>query len=151
VKRLIEIIVGLFMLAGLAALLVLAFQISGLTTGNGKSYYTITANFNNVGSLKVRSPVRIAGVRVGEVSAIDLNKQTFQAKVTMHVDDRQNKLPTDSSASIFTEGLLGANYVSLNPGFDNTYLKNGSIITNTHPALILENLVGQLLFKLKKK
>ncbi len=148
-ERSIEIIVGLFMLAGILALLVLALKVSGLGAYASSSGYTVTANFDNVGDLKVRAPVTISGVKVGEVTGITLNTTTFKAAVMIRLYPDQNKIPTDSSASIFTQGLLGSNYVNLSPGFDETYLTNGSVIDNTHPALILENLIGQLLFSLK--
>lgn len=150
-ERLTETIVGLFVLAGILALLVLAFKVSGLSTAMGNSGYSVTARFDNIGSLKVRAPVSIAGVRIGEVTNIKLDKDSFRAIVTMHITHDQNTLPVDTSASIFTQGLLGSNYISLVPGYENNYLKNGDRIENTRPALILENLIGQLLFSINKK
>jgi len=144
----IELTVGLFMLAGLFALLILAFKVSGLTFYSRHKSYTITAEFNNIGSLKVRSPVSIGGVKIGEVTNIDLNPKTYKAIVTMRINDSEDQIPTDSSAQILTAGLLGSNYISLSPGFDNTYLKNNSQITTTHSALILEDLIGQLVYKI---
>ncbi len=148
-ERSVEIIVGLFMLAGILALLVLALKVSGLSNYTSTSGYVVTASFDNVGDLKVRAPVTVSGVKVGEVTAIGLDTTTFKAVVTMRLNPDQTKLPTDSSASIFTQGLLGSNYINLNPGFDQSYLTNGSVIDNTHPALILENLIGQFLFNMK--
>lgn len=148
-ERSIEIIVGLFMLAGILALLALALKVSGLSNIVSTNGYTVTAAFDNVGDLKVRAPVTMSGVKVGEVTGIGLDTTTFKAVVTMRLDSDQNKIPTDSSASIFTQGLLGSNYVNLNPGFDETFLKQGSVISDTHPALILENLIGQFLFSIK--
>lgn len=148
--RVIETFVGLFMLAGMVALLILALKVSGLSTAlNGDGYY-VTAIFDNAGSLKVRAPVSIAGVKVGEVTKISLDNASFRAAVTMRINRDEAKLPTDTSASIFTQGLLGANYISLIPGYDQTFLKNGSQIENTHPALILEDLIGQFLFSINK-
>lgn len=146
----IETLVGLFMLAGMLALLVLALKVSGLSTSLSPSGYSIVADFDNVGGLKVRAPVTIAGVRVGEVTNIRLDKNTFRANVIMRINRDQSTLPKDSSASIFTQGLLGANYISLTPGYDAAYLKNGDHLANTHPALILEDLIGQLLFNINK-
>jgi phospholipid/cholesterol/gamma-HCH transport system substrate-binding protein len=146
-----EICVGLFMLAGILALLVLALKVSGLSTTLHREGYTITAHFDNVGDLKVRAPVTMAGVHVGQVTNIKIDKNTYKAIVTMQIDANQNKIPQDSAASIFTQGLLGANYISLSPGYENKYLVNGARIENTHPALILEDLIGQLLFSLKDK
>ncbi len=150
-ERIIETIVGLFILAGILALLVLAFKVSGLSTAMNSGGYFVTARFDNIGSLKVRAPVSIAGVRVGEVTNIKLDKNSFRAVVTIQINRDQNTLPIDTSASIFTQGLLGANYISLVPGYEDTYLKNGDKIENTRPALILENLIGQLLFNINKK
>lgn len=147
--RIIEIWVGLFMLVSIIALLILALKVSGLSNTVGSNGYTITAEFDNVGGLKVRSPVTLAGVRIGQVSGIKLDSTRFKAVVTMQIDSSQQQLPADSSASILTQGLLGANYISLRPGFDQTFLKNGSNIQDTHPALILEDLIGQLIFSLK--
>lgn len=150
-ERLIETIVGLFILAGVLALLVLALKVSGLSTAMNSGGYFVSAKFDNIGSLKVRAPVSIAGVKVGEVTSIKLDKNSFRAVVTIQINRDQNTLPIDTSAGIFTQGLLGANYISLVPGYENAYLKNGDKIENTHPALILENLIGQLLFNINKK
>ena len=146
--RAIETIVGLFMLAGILSLVMLAFQVSGLANIVGKNGYTVTADFDNIGDLRIRAPVSIGGVRVGEVTGIQLDPKTFKAVVIMHIDPNQNAIPTDSTASIFTEGLLGSNYISLSPGFADTNLKNGDKIQTTYSALILENLIGQLMYKI---
>jgi phospholipid/cholesterol/gamma-HCH transport system substrate-binding protein len=148
-EKTIEMLVGLFMLAGILALVILALKVSGLSQTVSTGGYVITANFDNVGDLKVRAPVTISGVRVGEVTGIKLDTTTFKAIVNLRINPNQDKIPTDTSASIYTQGLLGSNYVNLSPGYDQTYLKNGDEIDNTHPALILENLIGQLLFSLK--
>ena len=137
------------MLVSIITLLILALKVSGLSNTVGNNGYTITAEFDNIGGLKVRSPVTLAGVRVGQVSGIKLDSAQFKAVVTMQIDPNQRQLPADTSASILTQGLLGANYISLRPGFDQTFLKNGSVIQDTHPALILEDLIGQLVFSLK--
>lgn len=150
-EKTIELYVGIFMLAGILALLVLALKVSGLSNTIGLNGYEVTASFDNIGSLKVRAPVTMAGVRVGQVTHISLDDETFKAVVTMRIDKSKNTIPADSSASIFTEGLLGSNYISLTPGFDSTYLKEGTEIESTHPALILENLIGQFLFSVNKK
>lgn len=137
------------MLVSMVALLILALKVSGLSNTIGSNGYTITAEFDNIGGLKVRSPVTLAGVRIGQVSAIKLDSTRFKAIVTMQIDSSQRQLPVDTSASILTQGLLGANYISLRPGFDQTFLKTGSAIQDTHPALIIEDLIGQLVFSLK--
>lgn len=150
--RVSETLVGFFMLAGIIALLILAFKVSGLsTTLNSSSGYFISAGFDNIGSLKVRAPVTIAGVKVGEVTNIRLDDKTFRAIVTMRINANQKMLPDDSSATIYTQGLLGANYISLSPGYEQTYLKNGDKLASTHPALILEDLIGQFLFSINKE
>ena len=148
-ERIIEIWVGLFMLFGILALLTLAFKVSGLSSAIGDDGYNLTAAFDNVGGLKVRSPVSLAGVHIGEVSAIKLDNVQFKAIVTLKIDPKYQQLPIDTSASILTQGLLGANYINLTPGFAHTVLKNGGIVQDTHPALILEDLIGQLIFSLK--
>lgn len=146
----IEFIVGLFVTIAILALAFLALRVSGLVYDTGGAGYNVSAAFDNIGDLKIRAPVSIAGVRVGRVTTIKLDPQSFQAIVTMHFMHSQSMIPTDSSASIFTEGLLGSNYVSLSPGVENTYLHEGSEIMSTHSALILENLIGQFLFNVKK-
>lgn len=148
-ERIIEILVGFFMLFGILALLVLAFKVSGLTSAVDANGYNITAVFDNVGGLKIRSPVSLAGVHIGEVSAIKLDNVQYKALVTMKIDSKYKKLPVDTSASILTQGLLGANYISLTPGFAHTFLNNNGTVQDTHPALILEDLIGQLVFSLK--
>ncbi|MFZ0219098.1 MAG: outer membrane lipid asymmetry maintenance protein MlaD [Candidatus Aquirickettsiella sp.] len=148
-ERIIEIWVGFFMLLGIFALLVLAIKVSGLSSAIGEDGYRIKAAFDNVGGLKIRSPVSLAGVHIGEVSAIKLDNEQFKAIVTMKIDPKYKRLPIDTSASILTQGLLGANYISLTPGFEQKFLNNNGIVQDTHPALILEDLIGQLIFSLK--
>jgi len=145
--RNIEIMVGAFLLAGILALLVLAFQVSGLTNIVGNNGYQISAAFDNVGDLRVRAPVSVGGVRIGEVTGIQLDHKSFKAIVSMQINPNQDSIPNDSSASILTQGLLGSNYISLTPGFSDTNLKNGDKIPTTHSAIILENLIGQLMYK----
>ena len=136
-QRYIETLVGFFMLLGIFALLVLALKVSGLSASlTGRDGYQIRAAFDNIGDLKVRAPVTIGGVRIGQVQSIDLNSTTFKADVTMSIDAGQNNIPDDSTASIFTAGLLGANYISLTPGFDTTVLHNGSVLDQTHSAIV---------------
>jgi phospholipid/cholesterol/gamma-HCH transport system substrate-binding protein len=148
-KRSVEIVVGLFMLFGMGCLLVLALKVSGLSNYVLGKTYTVVARFDNVGELKPRARVSIAGVKVGQVDSIQLDQNSFKAVVIMQMEAHANKIPSDSSASIMTEGLLGSNFVSLSPGYADTALKQGDTIDNTHPALILENLLGQFLFNVK--
>jgi phospholipid/cholesterol/gamma-HCH transport system substrate-binding protein len=154
----LELTVGIFFLLAIASLFVLAMKVSGLTSLTSPKSYHVYADFSNVGGLKVRAPVTIAGVRVGEVSNINLLPDSFSAKVTLLIDENQNKIPLlDTSARILTEGLLGSNYISIVPGFDSEegddkphYLREGDSIEKTQEAIILENLIGQLLFNINK-
>ncbi len=147
-EKTVEIAVGLLIIVGVVALLMLAIKVSGLSPHLKKPGYHVTASFETIGNLKRRSAVTIAGVKVGEVSNIKLDPKTYMADVTMAINPDINDIPTDTSASILTAGLLGANYISLTPGFDDTYLTNNSTIEQTNPALILENLIGQLVYSL---
>lgn len=147
IKKL-ELLVGLFMIAGLLALLVLALKVSGLSV-NDQEGYKIFAEFDNIGDLKVRAPVVISGVTIGRVQSIELDPKSFRAEVTMQIKSNINQLPKDTAASIFTQGILGANYISLTPGFDTENLKSNDRIQTTHSALILENLIGQLIYSVK--
>ncbi|MEM9243006.1 MAG: outer membrane lipid asymmetry maintenance protein MlaD [Pseudomonadota bacterium] len=145
----IEFIVGIFVIVAFICLAFMAFKVSGLALKSGSGFYKVEASFTNVGSLKVRAPVSMSGVKIGSVTHIDLNPKTFQAMVTMEIDNKFNEIPQDSSANIYTEGLLGSNYIAILPGGSLKNLKNGSVIYNTSPALVLENLIGQLIFSLK--
>ena len=141
--RLTEIWVGIFIAAGLAALFVLAMKVSNLSTYNQDGGYEITARFEDVSGLKVRSPVTMAGVRLGRVTKIGFDKNTFEAIVTMRIESNYNTLPKDSSASIYTAGLLGEKYVSLAPGGDEQSLHQGDRIKLTQDSMVLEKLIGQ--------
>lgn len=145
-RKMLETWVGLFVAAGLIALAVLAFRVGNLTLADVSNGYTIKARFDNIGGLKVKSAVTMAGVRVGRVSAIGFDEDRYQAVVTMDIDGRYNRLPTDTSASILTSGLLGEQYVGLEPGGAEEYLKNGDTIRLTQSAVVLEKLIGQFLF-----
>ena len=149
-SKTIEIMVGLFILAGIIALVLLAFKVSGVDHLVSKQYYVVTANFDNIGGLKTNAPVSMAGVTIGQVEEINLDSQTLQATVTMVIDQKYKDIPADSSAGILTQGLLGSNYIGLTPGFDSDHvLKPGSEIVTTHSAVILETLIGQFLFNMK--
>jgi len=149
-QRTIEIGVGLFLLTAFAALLILAFRVSGLTSFFDTKTYQVTAAFDDIGQLKIRSAVKIDGVNVGEVSSIHLDTTTFKAIVTMNINQKMNQIPDDSSAAILTAGLLGDNYIALTPMYSQTFLENGSEITDTHSAMILEKLIGQFIFNINK-
>jgi phospholipid/cholesterol/gamma-HCH transport system substrate-binding protein len=146
-QRTLESFVGLFLLASIAALMLLAFKVSGLTSFFKGAGYDVTAQFDDIGGLKVRAPVKIGGVLIGEVSAISLDPSTFRAVVTMHIENRFDHIPNDSSVGILTAGLLGDNYLAITPMYSTDFLKNGSIIEDTHSAMILEKLIGQLIYK----
>ena len=148
-KRTVDFFVGLFVLIALLALVVLAFRVSGLVHVGTDDTYQVSADFDNIGGLQARAAVRIAGVDIGTVKSIDLDEKTFQAHVVLSIKNKFKHIPDDSTANIYTQGLLGANYVNIVPGFNNTMLKNGSVISNTQSAMILENLIGQLLFSMK--
>ena len=148
-QRVIDLMVGIFLVTAMLGLLFLAFRVSDLSMENKAQFYTVTAEFDNIGGLKVRAPVAISGVRIGEVTAINLDKNNYRAKVTLRINRQYDNLPIDSSANIFTQGILGSNYISLVPGFDEQNLQNGSRIETTHSALVLENLIGQLVYSLK--
>ena len=141
-----ELMVGMFIAAGLAALFVLAMQVSNLSSFAPKHSYNITARFESIGGLKVRSPVTAGGVRVGRVAGIDYDLQRFEAIVTLEIDSKYSNFPEDSSASIYTSGLLGEQYVALEPGGAEEVLGDGSEVTLTQSALVLEKMVGKFLF-----
>lgn len=142
----LEIWVGMFVAAGLAALFMLAMQVSNLTVVGDDQGYTIKARFENVSGLKVRSPVTMAGVRIGRVTAIDFDPQTFQAVVSMRIGAGYDQLPLDTSAAVLTSGLVGEKYVGLEPGGDMDVLKDGGEITLTQSTLVLEQMIGKFLF-----
>jgi phospholipid/cholesterol/gamma-HCH transport system substrate-binding protein len=145
-RKTLELWVGLFVAAGLLAIAMLAFKVGNLATADVLNAYTVKARFDNVGGLKVKSPVTMAGVRVGRVSGISFDNGKYQAVVTMAIDGRYQKIPADSSASILTSGLLGEQYVSIEPGGDERYLKDGDELMITQSALVLEKMIGQFLF-----
>lgn len=147
-QRWVESLAGLFVLLALFAFFILAFKVSGLTSLFPEKTYQVTAIFEDIGGLKLRSPVKIGGVQVGEVANIALDKQTFQAIVTLKIKSAYQDIPDDSSASILTAGLLGDNYIALTPMYSNSFLKEGSKINMTHSAMVLEKLIGQFIYKL---
>lgn len=141
-----ELMVGMFIAAGAAALFVLAMRVSNLSSLNTGESYHVTARFENIGGLKVRSAVTVGGVRVGRVSGIDYDSERFQAVVKLEIESRYDRFPDDTAASIYTAGLLGEQYVSLEPGGSEEVLHDGSEIELTQSALVLEKLVSKFLF-----
>ncbi|MBZ8138566.1 outer membrane lipid asymmetry maintenance protein MlaD [Rubrivivax gelatinosus] len=144
-KKGIETLVGLFVLLGMFAFVFLALKAANLGSfsSNGATY-TLTARFDNIGGLKARAPVRSAGVVVGRVKAISLDPKTYQGVVQMDVDQRF-LFPKDSAAKILTSGLLGDQYVGLEPGGDDQNLASGDTVAQTQSAVVLENLIGQFM------
>jgi phospholipid/cholesterol/gamma-HCH transport system substrate-binding protein len=144
-NRTLEVGTGLFVLLGFAALGFLTTQLpsSGLKLSSARSGYHVVAKFDNIGDLKTGSPVSMAGVRIGEVEKIQFDPQDYKAAVTMRIDPQFNQIPDDSDASIQTQGLLGGKYIGISPGGSDTFLKDGSTITFTQSAIVLESLVNK--------
>jgi len=145
-SRTVEVLVGLFVLLFLAAMFVLAMRVSNLTSLSGGASYTLVAKFENIGGLKPRAPVSASGVRIGQVESIEYDAETYQANVTLSIDEDFTEFPLDTSASIYTAGLLGEQYIGLDPGAEEDYLVDGDELTYTQSALVLERLIGQVLF-----
>jgi phospholipid/cholesterol/gamma-HCH transport system substrate-binding protein len=144
-KKGIETLVGLFVLLGLAGLVFLSLKAANLASFGNRDTYVVSARFDNIGGLKARSPVRSAGVTVGRVTSISLDPKSFQGLVTMELD-RSVAFPRDSSAKILTSGLLGDQYVGIEPGAEEKNLAAGDVIRQTQSAVVLENLISQFLF-----
>lgn len=141
----LEFAVGAFLLLALASLLVLAFASTNRQFGSGGDTYPLTARFSTLGQLRLQAPVRIGGVAVGRVAKIDLDPKRFDAVVTLDID-RRYQLPADTSAGIFTSGLLGESYIGLQPGGDPENLQSGEEIAYTQPAVDLIQLAGKYMF-----
>ncbi len=150
-SRFSEISVGLFLLAGILALAYLALRVGNTGTFAAGETYVVTARFENIGGLAVKAPVTLAGVRIGRVTDIEVDRELFSAVVQMDIESSYDNLPLDTSASILTAGLLGAQYVGLDPGGDIEFLKQGDQIDLTQSAVVLEHLIGQFLFSQSKE
>ncbi len=146
-SRTVEIGVGIFVALGMAALFMLAMKVSNLAAYRGEPGYEVTARFEDVSGLKVRSPVTMAGVRIGRVKAIEFDDEALQAVVTLEIAQRHNRLPRDTSASIYTAGLLGEKYIGLEAGGEEESLRPGDQIRLTQDSMVLEKLLGQFIAK----
>jgi len=143
--RAIEIGTGLFVLFGIASLLFMVTQITAERVGVQRVGYVLTAEFENIGGLKVGAPVSMAGVTLGRVIKIEFNSKDYRALVEMRIDPQFDKIPNDSDAAIFTQGLLGNQYIGMTAGGSETFYKDGDRIELTQSALVLENLISKFL------
>ena len=141
----LDLWVGIFVVAGIAALVVLALKVGNLSTYNGGESYQLEAYFSNIGGLKPQASIKSAGVLVGRVTAISLDTERYEAKVTMSIDQRY-QFPVDTFANILTSGLLGEQYLGLVPGGDEQLLKAGDVVKQTQSAVVLEDLIGKFLY-----
>jgi phospholipid/cholesterol/gamma-HCH transport system substrate-binding protein len=142
----LDLWVGLFICAGIGALLILAMKVGNMgSVGVGSDSYTLYANFDNIGGLKPRAPVKSAGVVVGRVSKIGFDNERFNARVQLSID-KEFKFPKDTTASILTSGLLGEQYIGLDAGGDTANLASGEAIKLTQSAVVLEKLISQFLY-----
>ncbi len=144
-RSMLDLWVGLFVCAGIGALLVLALKVGNMSGFSVADTYKVYAEFDNVGGLKPRAPVKSAGVVVGRVADVSFDNQSFRARVTLHIDKRY-QFPKDSSASILTAGLLGEQYIGMDGGGDDQVLKDGDRLMITQSAVVLEKIIGQFLY-----
>ncbi|MEL7298023.1 MAG: outer membrane lipid asymmetry maintenance protein MlaD [Pseudomonadota bacterium] len=142
--RAVEIGTGAFVALGFAALFFLTTQTTNIQSFDD-GYYDVTARFENIGGLKPRSPVNMAGVRIGRVESIEFDPVQLDAVVVLRIDANYDQLPDDTDASILTSGLLGSQYVGLQAGGSDIYLEDGSELLFTQSAIVLENLIGKFL------
>jgi len=152
-NRAIEIGVGLFVAAWIAALFMLAMQVSNLSNigSSDDDSYIISATFENIGGLKERAPVTVSGVRIGRVEGINYDLDAYEAVVTLRIDNAFDRFPEDTAASIYTSGLLGEQYIALEPGGSMENLEAGDRIQLTQSALVLEQIIGQFLYSVTSK
>ena len=145
-RKAVETTVGLFLLIGVAAIIWLALKVGNWSPTTTHDY-EVTAHFDNIGGLTMKAPVTLAGVTIGRVASIGIDADAYSARITLQIDQAHDNLPTDTSAAILTSGLLGAQYVGLDPGAEETYLKDGDRIEITQSAVVLEHLIGQILIR----
>ncbi len=144
--RSIEMGTGLFVLLGMAALFFLTTQTTGSNSLSGSDTYEVTAMFDNVGSLKIRAPVKMSGVTIGRVKSVRFDGETLVAEVRLEIESQYDRIPEDSDAGILTSGLLGSQYIGLQAGGSDLNLEDGSEIEFTQSAIIIENLISKYLF-----
>lgn len=144
--RSVEMGTGLFVLLGMAALFFLTTQTTGSDNFSGADSYSVSARFDNIGSLKSRAPVAMSGVTIGRVSSVRFDPETLDAEVIFEIDGQYDQIPDDSDASILTSGLLGSQYIGLQAGGSELYLEEGSEILFTQSAIVIENLISKYLF-----
>ena len=149
----LEFYVGILMILGILALFFMALRVSGLSLSNNpfnNQSYQLLAKFDNIGSLKKRAPVDVAGVKIGTITKVALDPVTYRAIVTMKINDKKVKFPKDTTAAIVQSGLLGDNLVSLTPGYDTQMLGNNGTITTTYSATNLQSLISNFVSGGKK-
>jgi len=149
-SKALELLVGFFFLVGVSAVFILTFRVASLSGPSASKAYHVTATFENIGGLKKGGAVTLAGVRIGRVKGVVIDPQSFEAKVTLDIDNEFNNIPKDSNAKILTAGLLGEQYIGLEPGGDEQSLKDGDQIKFTQSALVLENLIGQFVVSMSQ-
>ena len=138
-----ELSVGLFILIAFFALLFVTVQTSSLNFKSQHDAYSLRANFTDINGLRIKAPVRIAGVKIGEVTTIKLNQETYQADIAIVIYDSHIQIPKDSMISIMTEGVVGSKYIAIEPGFENIMLTNDSVIEKSKPSLSVEQVINQ--------
>jgi phospholipid/cholesterol/gamma-HCH transport system substrate-binding protein len=145
-RKTLDLWVGLFVALGIGALIFLAVRVGSFSNVSKKETYRITAVFDNIGNLKVRAPVKSAGVVVGRVGGIKLDRHNFRAIVRLDINNKYNEFPADTNASILTSGVLGEQYIGLDAGAEEEVLKHGDTLQFTQSAIVLEKLIGQFMF-----
>jgi len=144
-NRTLDFAVGLFVILGFCAFILLALRVSGLNLDSGGETYRIYAYFDNVAGLSTRAKVSMAGVNIGKVTKVELDPKTYQGKVTMEIDKSIDNLPLDSTALILTAGLLGEKYVGISVGGEDEFIRDGDTLFDTQSSLVLEELIGKFL------
>lgn len=145
-SRTVQLWVGIFVTLGFISLFMLSMKVSNINAFRDIDGFAVIAKFENIGGLKIKSPVKMAGVVVGRVADISFDNDTYEAVVTLKIENRFNTIPMDTSASIFTAGLLGEQYIGLEAGGEEKSLSEGSELRLTQSAMVLENLIGMMLF-----